>query len=399
MAARRKSNVTPKFKTKYKVKNWATYEAALRNRGNITFWFDEEAIEAWNSPTSGRPGGQRRYSDLAIVTALTLRTVFHRPLRQTEGFLRSLICRMGLDLKTPDHTTLSRRSATVAVPGFVRRGDQPIHLTIDSTRLKIMGGGEWHVHKHKTSNKRRAWRKLHLAVDGQGFVVASELTDSSTGDASVGVAMIEDIDAEIARFTADGAYDTRAIYETLQEAESRVPEEEKKGTNVTVRATARGDPSSENGVAFESVGGDPPAARYGDRADCRGGASPMAKGGFGASTSAGRKWDVPVQAEYREFALRPDGSDAKGGGKDWGIRCQSNDGVWNAEFGGDFEVNRTGLRSIRMPGRALQQRPASLIMPGATIWPNPVVARLGETDVTGRPGIGWLGVARGRLSH
>ena len=89
------------------------------------------------------------------------------------------------------------------VPEFVRRGGQPIHIAIDSTGLKIMGNGEWHVLKHKTSNKRRAWRKLHLAVDGQGFIVASELTDSSTDDASVGVAMIERIEAEIARFTAD----------------------------------------------------------------------------------------------------------------------------------------------------------------------------------------------------
>ena len=63
------------------------YDIALRERGDITVWFDDEAICAWNEPPSGCPGGQRRYSDLAIVTALTLRTVFHLPLRQTEGFV------------------------------------------------------------------------------------------------------------------------------------------------------------------------------------------------------------------------------------------------------------------------------------------------------------------------
>ena len=89
---------------------------------------------------------------------------------------------------------------------------------IDSTGLKIMGYGEWHAHKHKTSNKRRAWRKLHLGVDGDGFIVASQLTDSSVDDGSVGVAMIERIEARIGRFTADGAYDTRAIYEALAAA-------------------------------------------------------------------------------------------------------------------------------------------------------------------------------------
>ena len=77
MAARTKSKITPKYKTKYGVKNWPAYEAALRKRGDITLWFDEDAAVAWNAPASGRPGGQQRYSDLAIVTALTLRTVFH----------------------------------------------------------------------------------------------------------------------------------------------------------------------------------------------------------------------------------------------------------------------------------------------------------------------------------
>ena len=135
---------------------------------------------------SGRPGGQHRYSDLAIVTALTLRTVFHLPLRQTEGFVGSLIRLMGLGLDTPDHTTLSRRSATVEVPQIDRRTSEPIHLAIDSNGLKIMGDGEWHAHKHRTSNKRRVWRKLHLGVDAEGFILGSELTGSGVDDASVG---------------------------------------------------------------------------------------------------------------------------------------------------------------------------------------------------------------------
>jgi len=57
MAARTKSRVTPKYKTKYRIRNWAAYERALRQRGDITVWFDEDSIEAWNEPSSGRPGG------------------------------------------------------------------------------------------------------------------------------------------------------------------------------------------------------------------------------------------------------------------------------------------------------------------------------------------------------
>ena len=57
MTARTKSKVTPKYKTKYRVRNWAAYEEALRERGDITVWFDEEAICAWNPPPSDHPRG------------------------------------------------------------------------------------------------------------------------------------------------------------------------------------------------------------------------------------------------------------------------------------------------------------------------------------------------------
>jgi len=158
MAARTKSKVTPKYKTKYREKNSMAYDAALRKRGDVTLWFHEDAIDAWNAPATGRPGGQRRYSDLAIVTALTLRAVFRLPLRQTEGFIASLVRLMSLDLATPDHTTLSCLGATVEVPEFIRKHDGPIHLAIETTGLKVMGDGEWHAHKHRTSNMRRSWR-------------------------------------------------------------------------------------------------------------------------------------------------------------------------------------------------------------------------------------------------
>jgi hypothetical protein len=218
MAARTKTKVTPKYKTNYRVKNWAAYDIALRERGDITVWFDDEAICAWNAPPSGHPGGQRRYSDLAIVTALTLRTVFHLPLRQSEGFVSSLIGLMGLALKTPDHTTLSRRNRDVEVPRLPRGQDGPLHLVIDSSGLKMSGDGEWQAHKHKTSNRRRSWRKLHLGIDGDGYIIASALTDRVADDACVAISMLEQIEGTIARFTADGAYDSRPMYEALAAA-------------------------------------------------------------------------------------------------------------------------------------------------------------------------------------
>ena len=71
-----KSRVHPTYKTRYRVGNWRAYERALVSRGDVTLWFSPDATAAWGMPRSGRPGGQQRFSDLAIETALTLRLVF-----------------------------------------------------------------------------------------------------------------------------------------------------------------------------------------------------------------------------------------------------------------------------------------------------------------------------------
>jgi hypothetical protein len=126
MAAGKSSRVNRKYKTKYRIRNWREYERGLRSRGDVTIWISKEAVAEWTPPKNGLRGGQRRYSNLAILTALTLRVVFHLPLRQTEGFLDSLLSLMSLDLKAPDHTTLSRRNQEVEVPPLTRAHDGPI---------------------------------------------------------------------------------------------------------------------------------------------------------------------------------------------------------------------------------------------------------------------------------
>ena len=70
MAACKSTRVNRNYKTKYRVTNWREYERGLRCRGDITVWFSEEARDAWTPPNNGRRGGQPRYSNLAIVTAL-----------------------------------------------------------------------------------------------------------------------------------------------------------------------------------------------------------------------------------------------------------------------------------------------------------------------------------------
>ncbi len=59
-------------KSQSRVRNWAEYEAGLQRRGDLTVWLSDAALDAWRAPASGKPGGQRRYADVAIEAALTI---------------------------------------------------------------------------------------------------------------------------------------------------------------------------------------------------------------------------------------------------------------------------------------------------------------------------------------
>ena len=117
---------------KHRVTNSAAYDAALRQRGSLTVWFTDEAIAGWRAAPRTTSGGQSWYSPLAILTALTLRAVFHLALRQTEGLIGSIVGLLGLELCVPDHSTLSRRAKTLEVPRpQPRRNGEPMHLLVD----------------------------------------------------------------------------------------------------------------------------------------------------------------------------------------------------------------------------------------------------------------------------
>ena len=166
-----KSRVHPKYKAKYHVGNWPSYDRALVQRGDVTFWLSPDAVDAWRPEPSKRPGAPGRFSDLAIETAVAIRLVYGLPFRQTEGFLRSLLTLMDAGLDAPDHTTLSRRSQQLQLSLRRMPADEGIHLIIDSSGLSIVGTGEWAAAKHGGRGKR-GWKKLHLGVDQAGLIVA-----------------------------------------------------------------------------------------------------------------------------------------------------------------------------------------------------------------------------------
>jgi len=96
--------------TNYKTNNWSDYNQALKRRGSLSIWFDAEM--AWKAQPADKRGRQQAYSDAAIQICLTLKVLFGLPLRQTVGFVESLMELVGLDWVVPDVSTLCRLQRT-----------------------------------------------------------------------------------------------------------------------------------------------------------------------------------------------------------------------------------------------------------------------------------------------
>jgi hypothetical protein len=158
-------------KARYRVTNWPEYDAALIRWGHLTVWFTDEAVAAWHAPATGERGGQPIYSDIAIETGLALRLLLNQPLRQTEGALRSIADLLGARIKIPDHTTFSRRGSGLKILPKRVVGEEPLHVLVDSTGVKIYGEGEWLDQKHGVRSPRLSRVDRENSKDSNGGLV------------------------------------------------------------------------------------------------------------------------------------------------------------------------------------------------------------------------------------
>ena len=150
---------------------------------------------------------------------------------------------MGHDLPVPDHTTLVRRRRSVEVDMHAPGRKAPVDLVLDSTGLKFYGPGEWSRRKH--GEKRRSWRKFHIAMDaGTGEILAHELTDDDTSDAAMVTPLLENAGGRIRRVLADGAYDGHPAYDAIRNA---CPPKSKPRIVINPRNTAVPDRGSAHG--------------------------------------------------------------------------------------------------------------------------------------------------------
>lgn len=203
-------------KARHNISNWRQYNRALINRGSLTFWVDEQAIEQWYcGEHHGRRGRGFQYSDSAIETALMLKAFFGLPFRALEGFINSIFQLMNVPLTSPSYSNICKRAQTVEINYRLPSKGAVTHLVIDATGLKVFGEGEWKQRKHGKS-QRRIWRKLHLAVDARTHeVIAAEVSLESVADSEVLPTLLNPLRRRIHQVSADGAYDTQDCHQLL----------------------------------------------------------------------------------------------------------------------------------------------------------------------------------------
>lgn len=203
-------------------RDWAAYNAKLESRGSLTLFLDDEVIAAWNdAPRSGVAGAPATYGDAAYAACYSFQMLYKMPLRQTRGFVNSLLLLMGAALRAPSVSSLCERRASIAVEPVDFDATGPLTLILDATGFRTVGAGDWQVDKHGSARTtRRRYRKLHIGTDADtGQIVSFRVTDSSVADITAMPALVAQATErrDLAEMIADGAYDSKATYELVSD--------------------------------------------------------------------------------------------------------------------------------------------------------------------------------------
>jgi len=198
----------------------------LVQRGSLTLWLSEDVLSAWRTTMrSGKRGHPQEYSETAMLTMATVQEIYQLGVRQTQGLLGSIAEVVGLPIAVPHYSTLSRRRAALEIELPRTRGQEALHVVVDSTGVKVFGEGEWKVRQHGYTY-RRTWRKVHLGVDAaSGEIVAAVVTTNNYSDSQVLPDLLEQVEEGVAQVSGDGGYDKRQCYEAIEgrHAQATIP--------------------------------------------------------------------------------------------------------------------------------------------------------------------------------
>ena len=233
------------MRTKYRTTNWKAYNEALKARGSLTMWLDQDM--QWLAEPNGKRGRNPTFSDAAIQFCLSIKCLFGQPLRQALGMVHSLLRLAGLDWPVPDFSTVCRRQKTLQTTLSYQPSTSPLSLLVDSTGIKFLGEGEWKRKKHG-AEYRREWRKVHLGIDAQTLEIrAIEVTSNAIGDAPMLPELLAQIPADepIASVCADGAYDTRDCLDAIASRQAMAVIPPRKNASLWKRSSPGSEPRNE----------------------------------------------------------------------------------------------------------------------------------------------------------
>ncbi len=203
-------------------RDWSKYNQALVNRGYLTIFVSKYFAREWYAKYDGnsprKRGGQAKYTEKAITALLSLRFVYKQPLRSMEGFAKSLVSMMNLNLEVPDYSTLSLKlnEMKIKLPRLTKSNTGHV-VSLDSTGLKTHGQGEWNRKKHSQKD-RREWVKMHLAIDNESMqILAVESTSDDVNDCEVFDTLIDNIPEQINQVMGYRAYGTVGVYKKSAE--------------------------------------------------------------------------------------------------------------------------------------------------------------------------------------
>lgn len=209
-----------KLKNEHRVRKWGDYKKGLISRGSIHLWISPKTVKNWEYKGKQKPGGIKKFSDIAIQACLLIREVYQLSVRQCEGFVRSLGSFFGIK-EVPSYTTLCRRMSEIKFDLISQLPTKKnLHVLIDSTGLKVCGESEWYKKKHNLRTYS-LWSTLHLAMDHESQKVLSVKRSDAHGYDSKYLGPLLDIpELDIRCIYADGAYDKRLCYQKAHKREA-----------------------------------------------------------------------------------------------------------------------------------------------------------------------------------
>jgi len=200
-------------------RNWSKYNQDLVKRGSITFFIDQNALNA--KPEANKRGRPRLFAHPLIQLLLVLKIQYRLTYRALEGFSKSILPLLHTCVALPTYSLICKRASKMEalLPKLSSR--RPRVVLIDASGIKVYGEGEWKVKVHGTS-KRRKWIKLHIAIDARSQeIIELEVTHGHRADCAVGPKIIEKLPKSIKTVMGDGGYDTKHCRKVIEKVGAR----------------------------------------------------------------------------------------------------------------------------------------------------------------------------------